>query len=452
MGDSAEEGLLSLAQRVVAQAKPGEQIEVYASRLEEVDVRAFDGEIESLSSARTAGVGIRVVADGRQGFAYAGALEDSLIAATLADARDNATFATPDEYLGLAVPDGLEPVALDLWDPAIAAMPTTDKVQLALDLEKSVRGSDPRVQQVVSADYGDMQGESAIATSTGISATSRRTLCSLSVSVIAGDDTDRHTGVGFGFGRDPAALDPEAIADDAIERATRLIGAKKVKSSVCTVVLDRRVTSTLLAVIAGALSGEAVVKNRSMFAGRLGESVGVPELVLLDDPTDARSLGASSNDAEGLACRPNLLIDRGMLTRFVYDTTTARRAGTSSTGSAVRGGYATTPSAGCRAVSIAPGTLDQDGVLRAVGDGLFVQSVTGVHSGVNSVSGDFSVGVEGLLIRGGELAAPVQEVTIASTLQRMLMSLVVIGGDVEWLPGVAAAQTVAIDGMSLSGS
>jgi PmbA protein len=447
-----EEGLLALAQRVAALAKPGEEIEVYASRLEEVDVRAFDGEIESLSSARTAGVGIRVVADGRQGFAYAGALEDSLIEATLADARDNATFATSDEYLGLASPDSVEPVQLDLWDPQIGALPTTDKVQLALDLEKRVRGSDPRVRQVVSADYGDMQGESAIATSTGISATSRRTLCSLSVSVIAGDDTDRHTGVGFGFGRGPAALDPEAIADDAIERATRLIGAKKIQSSVCTVVLDRRVTSTLLAVIAGALSGEAVVKNRSMFAGRLGESVAVPELVFTDDPTDPRSLGASSNDAEGLACRPNLLIDRGTLVGFVYDTTSARRAGTSSTGSAVRGGYATTPSAGCRAVSIVPGTLDQAGVLRAVGDGLFVQSVTGVHSGVNSVSGDFSVGVEGLLIRGGELAGPVHEVTIASTLQRMLLSLAVIGGDVEWLPGVAAAQTVAIDGMSLSGS
>jgi PmbA protein len=90
--------------------------------------------------------------------------------------------------------------------------------------------------------------------------------------------------------------------------------------------------------------------------------------------------------------------------------------------------------------------------LAAVGEGLFVQSVTGVHSGVNSVSGDFSVGVEGLMVRGGELAEPVNEVTIASTLQRMLLSLVVIGGDVEWLPGVAAAQTVAIEGMSLSGS
>ena len=246
---------------------------------------------------------------------------------------------------------------------------------------------------------------------------------------------------------------PKQIADDAIERATRLIGAKKIPSSVCTVVLDRRVTSTLLAVVAGALSGEAIVKNRSMFAGRVGESVGVPELDLRRR-SDRRAfprcfekrrrgprLQAEPSDRPGNACAGSSTTRRRLA-----------RAATSSTGSAVRGGYATTPTAGCRAVTIAPGSLDQPGVLAAVGDGLFVQSITGVHSGVNSVSGDFSVGAEGLLIRGGELAGPVHEVTIASTLQRMLLSLVVIGGDVEWLPGVAAAQTVAIDGMSLSGS
>ena len=449
---SSDEGLLAIIQRVAAKAGPGEQIEVYASRLEEVDVRAFDGEVESLSSASTSGVGIRVVAEHRQGFAYAGALTEDLIEATLADARDNARFATPDEYLGLAEPDGVVAPDFDLWDPEVGTLPTSAKVQMALDLEKRVRHSDPRVRQVVSADYGDMQSESAIATSTGIAASTRRTMCSLSVSAIAGEDPDSHTGVGFDFGRRPSVMDPERVAEDAIERAVRLIGAKKVPSSVCTVILDRRVTSTLLAVIAGALSGEAIVKNRSMFAGRVGELVAVPELVFVDDPTDTRSLGAARNDAEGLACRRNLLIDHGRLEGFVYDTTTARRAGVISTGSAVRGGYATTPTSGCRAVSIEPGTLDQPGVLAAVGEGLFVQSITGVHSGVNAVSGDFSVGVEGLMVRAGELAEPVNEVTIASTLQRMLLSLVVIGGDVEWLPGVAAAQTVAIEGMSLSGS
>lgn len=447
----ADESLLELARRVAGEAASDEQIEVYVSRVDEVDVRVFEGEIESLSSSSSSGVGIRVVTDGRQGFAHAGTLDERLVAQTLADARENAGYATFDEFIGLPSPDGVRAVDLDLWDVGVGELATADKVQMALDLEKQVRGGDPRIRQVVSADYGDFQGESAIASSTGISGSSRRTMCSLSISAIAGDDTERHTGVGFGFGRGPSGIDADTIAADAIERSTRLIGARKIPSRACTVVLDRRVASTLLAVVAGALSGESVVKNRSMFAGRLGETVGVPELTLVDDPTDTRSMGAASNDAEGIACRRNILIERGVLKSFVYDTVAARRAVTTSTGSAVRGGYATTPTSGCRAVSVTPGDLDQDGVIAQVGDGFFVQSITGVHSGVSSVSGDFSVGAEGLLIRDGELAEPVNEVTIASTLQRMLLSLVVIGGDVEWLPGVAASQTLAVDGMSLSG-
>ena len=144
---------------------------------------------------------------------------------------------------------------------------------MALDLEKRVRHSDPRVRQVVSADYGDMHSESAIATSTGIAGThAAHHVQPVGLCDRRRRSTDRHTGVGFGFGRRPSAMDPEQIAEDAIERATRLIGAKKIPSSYCTVVLDRRVTSTLLAVVSGALSGEAVVKNRSMFVGRLGEA------------------------------------------------------------------------------------------------------------------------------------------------------------------------------------
>ena len=209
--------------------------------------------------------------------------------------------------------------------------------------------------------------------------------------------------------------------------------------------------STLLGVVAAALSGEAVVKGRSFFAGRIGESVAAGALTLVDDPTDARAYGASSHDGEGLACRRNVLISDGALRMFVYDTVSARRAGTVSTGSAVRGGFAGTPSAGCRALVLSPGEKDHDEILAAVGEGLYVQSVTGIHSGVNPVSGDFSVGAEGLMIRGGAFAEPVREVTVVSTLQRMLQSVVEIGADLRWLPGVAAGQTLAIADMTLSG-
>ena len=215
---------------------------------------------------------------------------------------------------------------------------------------------------------------------------------------------------------------------------------------------DREVTATLLAVLAGMLSGEEVAKGRSLFAERLGERVAAPLFTLVEDPTNPLAFGASGYDDEGLASRRVPLIDEGNLVAFLYDTHSARLAGARSTASAVRAGFKSTPGVGARALALVPGELDQAGVLAAVGEGLFVQGVTGIHSGVNPVSGDFSVGAEGLLISRGELAQPVREITIASTIQKLLQGIEVVGGDVEWLPSVAAGVTVAIGDVAMSGS
>jgi PmbA protein len=402
-------------------------------------------------------VGIRLVLDGpdgagsQVGFAWAGSLDPAVIAATLADARDNARFATPDPDVVLAAPDGVEAVELDLWDDGVSETPMEKKVALAIELERATRAADPKIRQVSSADYSDSRVEVALASTTGISSSRRRTNAFLSVDAIAGEGAETQTGTGFSIGRGPGELVPDEAMDDAVLRATRMLGAQKVRSAHCTVVFDPRVVSTLLAVMASALSGEAVVKGRSFFAGRIGETIATGGVTLVDDPTDPRAYGASSHDGEGLACRRNVLIADGVLGMFVYDTVSARRAGVVSTGSAVRGGFAGTPGAGCRALVLSPGGKGPEEILAAVGDGLYVQSVSGIHSGVNTVSGDFSVGAEGLMIEGGALAGPVREVTVASTLQRMLQSVVEIGGDLRWLPGVAAGQTLAIADMALSG-
>jgi PmbA protein len=231
-----------------------------------------------------------------------------------------------------------------------------------------------------------------------------------------------------------------------------MLGAVKPPSMRCTAVFDPRSTATLLSIIGGALSGEAVNYGRSFFANRIGEVVASPLFTLLDDPTDARHFSASVYDGEGLACRRNVLVEAGELKAFVYDTVSARRAGTISTGSAVRGGIAGSPSAGCQALQLAGGDLSQAEIFQRVGDGIFVESLTGVHSGVNPISGDFSVGVTGLMIRDGQLAEPVREITVASTLQRMLLDIVLVGNDVEWLPSSAAGQSIAIEGIAVSGS
>jgi PmbA protein len=428
--------LLAIADRVAGWAGTGEDIEVYVARGDETEIRAYDGGVESLTSASSAGIGIRVVVDHRLGFAWAGSLDESVLGETLAEARDNALFATPDEHVQLAVPDGVAAVPIDLWDDTLASVPTTSKVELALALEAQARGADPRIRQVDAADYGDASVEMALVSTTGIRASSRKTSGYISVGVIAGEGESSQTAGGFSVGRGFAGLDPDKATSDAVKRAVRLIGA-----------------TTLLSVVSSALSGEAVAKGRSFFAGRLGELVGDAGLTLVDDPTDPRAYGAAAYDAEGLACRRNVLIDSGVLRGFLYDTVSASRAGVSSTGSAVRGGFAGTPGPGCRALTLAPGPegYDEEAVLAVVGEGLFIQSMTGVHSGVNPISGDFSVGAEGLMIRDGKLAEPVREITVASTLQRMLQSLVAVGADVEWLPGIAAGQTLAVGDMQISG-
>jgi PmbA protein len=444
--------LIELARQVAEQAVIGEQVEAYVSRGRETSIRVFEGEVETLSSAESAGVGVRVIRDQKVGFAWVGSLGEGSAAEALEQARDNVQYSSTDEFAGLAVPDGVEPADLDLWREELAAASTESKVDLALQLERLVKEGDSRVTHVPYADYGDGMGESAIATSTGIEASSRRSTCSLFAFAVASQGADTQTGGGYCVGRRLEDLQPSKAAGDAIERATRLLGAKKPPSARLTVVLERRMTATLLSILSGTLSGDEVAKGRSLFANRVGEEVATPNFTLVDDPTNPMAWGAARCDAEGLACRRNSLVDGGKLLGYMYDTRSARLAGTVSTGCAVRGGYRTTPGVGARAVSVEPGELTEDEIVSRIPLGLLVQSMSGVHSGVNAISGDFSVGAEGMMIRDGELAEPVREVTIASSLQRMLQHLLFIGGDIEWLPGSAAGVTLAIDDMSMSGT
>lgn len=448
--------LLEQAERVLQAAAPREEIEVYLSSGVDTEIQAYQGNIENLSTASSSGVGIRVLRDGaagaQVGVAWAGSLEPEAMKDALREARDNARFATEDEFIAFARPDGVAPVELTLVDQSVLSTSLDEKIAMAIELERLVRSGDGRIRQVDSANYSDYVAEAVIVSTTGVKAAYERSGAYVSVEAIASDGTGDQTGWGLSAGRAPGDLDINVAASDAVTRATRMLGAVKPASMRCTAVFDPRSTATLLSIVGGALSGEAVNYGRSFFANRIGEDVAASVFTLLDDPTDPRHFSASVYDGEGLSCRRNVLIEQGRLRAFVYDTVSARRAGTVSTGSAVRGGIAGSPSPGCRALQLAPGDLDQAEIFRRVGNGIFVESLTGVHSGVNPISGDFSVGVTGLMIRNGELAEPVREITVASTLQRMLLDIVLVGDDVEWLPASAAGQTLAIEGIAVSGS
>jgi PmbA protein len=333
----------------------------------------------------------------------------------------------------------------------VAALPPDRKIELTLELERRVRGGDTRITGVRVASFSDSSGRFAVATNTGIAGAGRGAWCSMGVMALAADGDETYTGNGSTVGFSPDDLDLEKASAEAVLRATRLFGARAVPSQRLAVVLEPRLAASVVGLLGGTLTGERVLKGRSPFADRMGEGIASPMLTLVDDPTDHRSYAAEAYDGEGLACRPNVLVADGVLQTFLYDSASGRRAGRASTGSAVRG-ISSTPSVGCQALAVAPGRGTHEELLASVDLGIYVQSMTGWHSGVNAVSGDFSVGVEGLMVRDGQLAEPVREVTVASTLQRMLLDIAAVGADLEWLPGGTGCPTIVIGDLSLSGA
>jgi PmbA protein len=443
--------LLALARRVTANARGGEEIEVVVSRGHTTTARAYSGEVEELITAETHGIGVRVVVDGRQGFAAAGSLDASVVAETLADARDNARFGAPDPHVGLVAPDGVAAPALDLWRDELASFPSERKIALALELERATTTRDPRVSSVRRASYGDGVRELAIATTAGVEVAERASRSSLGVAALARDGDETQWGSGVHVTRDPNELDVEVAAAEAVARSTELLGATKAPTQRITVVFEPRMGSALLGLLASTLSGEAVLKGRSPFADRRGDRIAADAITFGDDPTDPRSNSAVSFDGEGLSTRRNVLVRDGVLCGFLHNGYTGRRSGEGSNAAAVRG-YASTPGVGARSLRLEPGTRSFDELVRSIDRGFLVRSLSGLHSGTNPVSGDISVGADGIMIRGGALAEPVREITLASTLQRVLLDVVEVGADVEWTPGGAVLPTVVVADLALSGA
>ena len=442
--------LSQLARQLCEQAQGTEQIEVCVSTGRSTTVRAYNGDVESLRSGHSAAIGVRVITDGRQGFASAGSLDTDVIADTLAAARRNVMFGEPDPHQGLAEPDDVAPPGLDLSDPAVLSVSDADKIAAAIDLERRCLAADPRISGVRVAAWSDGWSQSALASSTGICVQSEHGSCSVGAQPLATDGDETQIGYAGDAAWRPDELDIDRVVTESTSQATGQLGATKPPSERVTVVLAPPVAAAFIGVVASVLAADSVLKGRSPFADRVGEQIADERLHLVDDPTDPTTLGAANFDGEGLAARRNALISAGVLSGFLHNAYTARRSDTASTGSAVRG-TRSIPGVGTHAPVVATGDIADGDLHASVGDGVLVRGVSGLHSGVNPTSGDFSVGAWGHRIAGGQLAEPFREATIASTLQRMLLGICGIGATAEPLAGGMSMPPLVVADIALSG-
>jgi PmbA protein len=436
-----------------ALAAGAEEAEAYASRDSGREVRVHGGEVESLTAATQSGVGVRAWIGGRVGYAYGTDLSAAGVAAIAARAAEAAAVADEDEFAAPPRPAAIEALP-GLSDPSVAIWSTGRAAELALTVERAALAADPRVAGVEQVVYADSAERVAIASSTGLAGEHESSDCFAYLQALAEGEGARETGLGFGLARGPDGLDPEAIGAEGAARATAMIGASKPASRSCPVVLDPTVAASFAGLIGGGLGAGAVQRGRSPVAGRLGEELASEALVLYDDGRDPEGSASAPFDGEGVPRRRTALIEGGRLRAFLYDTYTANREGGASTGSASRHGYRSQPSVSASNLVVAPGRLSFAELLGDAGEGIFVTDVAGLHSGVNPVTGVFSVGASGRAIRAGELAEPLREFTIAGDLVSMLGAVAAAGAESRWVPFGGSVKTppLLIGAMSVSGS
>jgi PmbA protein len=444
--------LRELVQAALGAATDGEQVEAYAEEERRTEVSALRGEVEGMTFAESRGVGVRVIRDERLGYAWAADPTQDEVRAAVAAARGNAALAEPDPSNVLPEAAAVEPMP-ELYRAGSAAVAADDKVRMALDLERYSVSRDPRVTKIDLAQVGDEVSRVAIGSTNGVDLSYERTDAWVVAVTLAVEGDDTQTGFSFTIARGLDQLAWEPIADEAVDRAVQMLGAGKPQTAKVPVILDPFAASNFLGVLAGALNADSVLKGRSLFADMVGQEVGAPAFTLIDDGRRADGPGACPFDGEGVPSGRTELFTAGVLNGFLHSTYTARRAGGGqrSTGNAKRGGYKSAPGVGTSNFFVEPGAASFDALRADAAGGVLIMDVSGVHSGANPISGEFSVGATGRRIGAdGALGEPLREMTIASTLPEMLQSVRGVGNDLRFFSSVGT-PSILIGEMTLAG-
>ncbi|HQR39933.1 MAG TPA: metallopeptidase TldD-related protein [Blastocatellia bacterium] len=408
------------------------------------------GEIETLTEAESRALGLRALIDGRQASVSTSDFSSDALDALVDDAIALARATSVDESADLPAASDMatDLPDLELYDPALAELSADAKIDMAIRCERAALDVDERI---VNSDRGGLStttGATRFANSLGFSGAYRTSSISLGAVPVARDGDEMQRDHWYDVRRALADLEsPESIGRRAAERALGKLGARKVESCEAPIVFDPSVARDLLGTIFQAASGEAVFRKASMFADRLSERVAVKAVTIVDDGRIRCGSGSRPFDGEGLATRQTVVIREGVLENFLLNTYTGRKLGRPSTGNATRG-IVGQPGVGPGNLYFEAGTTSRDEIVGSVKRGFLVTELMGF--GVNIVNGDYSRGAAGVWIEDGELAYPVEEVTIAGNLKDMLLGIDAVGSDLEFR-GRMGAPTLLIGKMTISG-
>ncbi|WP_263410747.1 TldD/PmbA family protein [Terriglobus tenax] len=447
-----------LAQQVVERAlKAGAtDAEAVVYEGDEFSTRVRLGQVETLQESGSRAIGLRVFIGQRTANTSSSDLSEASIERLVSGAVSLAKITSEDPFAGLPEKDEFGQLQgdLGLYFDDVYSLPVEERIEIARRCEAAAMAFDTRIQNSSGADFDAATSRKMMVNSRGFRGEYRRSYCGFSVSPIAQEATGgMQRDSWYSSARRIGDLEsPEEIGQQAARRALRRLGARRVPTQKAQVVFSPEIARSLMGNIFDAANGDAIYRHATFFAGQLGEQVAGENVTIVDDGTlvfdGVGGFGTSPFDGEGLPTRRTVIVENGIFRNYPLNSYTGRKLGMKSTGNASRG-LAGTPGIGAGNFFLQPGSMTPEELIGEVKSGLYVTETMGF--GVNLVTGDYSQGASGLWIENGELAYPVEEITIAGNLKEMYRNISAIGNDLRFR-SASASPTIRIEGMTIAGA
>ena len=428
-------------------------MEVYYSTGSSLSLKVFQKELDGYSLSESEGLSLRGVYKGKMGYPYTEKVDETSIDQLVRDVAENATIIDSDDE-EIIFEGSKDYKKVDSFNPDLSNVSEEEKIQFVKSLEEEAFKLDERIASVEVCAYGDGYGETIMSNTKGLYLQDKNNIAYTYIVVVAKEGEDIKTGMSYRTANDFSKFNAEEIAKEAVNEALALLGANSVKSGDYNIIIRNSAAADLLEAFTGIFSAEAVQKNLSLLKGKIDEKIASDKFTLIDDPYMDGGLASKSFDGEGVACKYKKIVDKGVLKTYFHNLKTAKKDGIETTGNASKGSYKSSINIAPSNFYVEKGERSLDEMIASVEKGIMITELQGLHSGLNSVSGDFSLAALGFLIEGGKISRPVEQITVAGNYFEMLKNIEETGSDLKFgLPGEAyiGSPSLRIKKLSVAG-
>ncbi|MBS6501903.1 MAG: TldD/PmbA family protein [Clostridium sp.] len=426
------------------------EYEVYYVDRESLSINAYNEEVEKYNLTTSYGLSFRGKINDKIGYSYTEILDDDAINMLVKNAKESA-LVIENEDIQFIYEGDKEYAEVNTYYKALENLPADKLIDLALSMEKEAKTLDNRVTSFGGCGIGYSKARYGIINSKGLNLENKSNLLSAYVVPIIKNGEDMHDGMGYVTANSIEDVDPKKLAQDGINEAISRIGGKSVSSGKYKAVINNEAMVSILSTFAGVFSGDAVQKGLSLLKGKEGEIIASKQVTLLDDPHLENGLASVPFDDEGVATKKKDIIHEGKLMTLLHNLKTANKGNTKSTGNGFKNSYASPVGVSPTNLYIQKGEKSFEELLKDVGEGLLITEFAGLHSGANSITGDFSLAAKGFYIKDGKKDYPVEQITVAGNFFDLLKNIDVVGSDLKFPMSSIGSPSVKITELSIAG-